>query len=243
MTSSTNDQSIASHELSGSHECPVPLSFCVFESPVSEGQVVSEDAAAVLRSLAAQNACTEVNTARKRLWKLLRDLKAIEEGTGRELDVGDILMVFNEWYRQSQPFLDPSKTYDDYLTEFLAGFSKVRMPTGKGDTINKAVAAVAQLSVSELPIIPGLPNASEPMRRLAGLHREISRLTGGNTYFLGCRDAAKACPGLTHQKANQINRALTRLGVVKIVRVGDERPNGKATEFRYLLPQTDGKEM
>jgi hypothetical protein len=66
----------------------------------------------------------------------------------------------------------------------------------------------------------------------------MSRLTGGNTYFLGCRHAAKACLGLTHQKANKVNRALARLHVIKIVHVGDERPNGKATEFRNLLPDT-----
>jgi hypothetical protein len=71
-----------------------------------------------------------------------------------------------------------------------------------------ALASVEKLSLSELPIIPGLPEASEALRRVAGLHREIRRLTGGNTYFLGCRDAAKAWSGLTHQKANQINRAL-----------------------------------
>src|SRR5262245_51645924 len=140
--SSTDKQSIASHELSGSHECPVPLSFCVSEFPVSEGQEVSAKAEAVLKALAAQNACTEANTGRKRLWKLLRDLKGVEEGTGRELEVADVLLVFNEWYRQSQPLLDHAKTYDDYLTDFLAGFSKVRVPTGKGDTINKALAAV-----------------------------------------------------------------------------------------------------
>ena len=229
----SNEQSSASHELSGSHECPVPLSFCVSELPVSEGQGLED----VLRELAVRNACTEVNTERKRLWKLLRDLKGIEEGrTGGELDVGDVLIVFNEWYRQSQPFLDRAKTYDDYLTEFLAGFGKVRVPTGKGDTINKALATVAKLSESDLPIIPGLPEASETLRRVAGLHREIWRLVGGNTYFLGCRDTAKVCAELTYQKANQTNRALARLGVIKIVRVGDERPNGKATEFRYLLP-------
>jgi len=233
--SSTDKQFNASHELSGSHEWPVPLSFCVSESPVSEGQAVTDKAEAALKALATQNACTEANTGRKRLWKLVRDLTGIEEGIGRQLEVADIVLAFNEWYRLSQPLLNPAKTYDDYLTEFLAGFSKVRVPTGKGDTINKALAAVAQLSISELPIIPGLSEASETLRRVAGLHREISNLTGGNTYFLGCRDAAKACPGLTYQKANKVNRALARLGVIKIVRVGDERPNGRATEFRYLL--------
>jgi hypothetical protein len=58
------------------------------------------------------------------------------------------------------------------------------------------------------------------------------------TYFLGCRDSAKAFPGLSHQAAADINRALERLGVIKIFRKGKAGLNsGKATEFRYLLPQ------
>src|SRR5262245_64623393 len=106
----TNKHTVPSHELSGNHECPVPLSFCVSESPVSEGQEVSAKAEAVLKALAAKNACTAVNTSRERLWKLVRDLKGIEDRIGRELEVADILMAFKEWYRLSQPLLDPAKT-------------------------------------------------------------------------------------------------------------------------------------
>jgi hypothetical protein len=54
---------------------------------------------------------------------------------------------------------------------------------------------------------------------------------------LSCRDTAKAFPGLCHQTANNINLVLERFGVIKIVRVGDARPNGKASRFRYLLSQ------
>jgi hypothetical protein len=74
------------HELSGSPKCPVPLSICVSGLPVSEGQALED----VLRALAARNACTEPSTGRERLWKLLRDLKAIEEGIGSELDIADV---------------------------------------------------------------------------------------------------------------------------------------------------------
>jgi len=105
--------------------------------------------------------------------------------------------------------------------------------------INKAVEAVLRLSADELPVIPGMPDAPESYRRLLALHGEISRLTGDNTYFLGCRDAARVCPGLSYQLANEINRSLDRLGVIQIVRVGAARRNGNATEFRYLLAQTN----
>ena len=36
-----------------------------------------------------------------------------------------------------------------------------------------------------------------------------------------------------------INHTLERLGVIKLIRVGDQRPNGKASEFRYLLADTE----
>jgi len=36
-----------------------------------------------------------------------------------------------------------------------------------------------------------------------------------------------------------MNLVLERLGVIKIVRVGDQRPGGKASKFRYLLAQSE----
>ena len=135
-------------------------------------------------------------------------------------------------------FDDPGKTRDDYFAEFIAGLRKVRVPTGEGDTLNKALQAVTKLSPSQLPVIPKMPNAPESWRRVAALHRELARKTRGNTYFLSCRDAAKASPGLSHQTACNINVILAQRGVIEIVRVGDARPNGKASEFQYLLSQS-----
>jgi len=80
-------------------------------------------------------------------------------------------------------------------------------------------------------MIPGYPNAPESWRRVAALHRELSWSCRGNTYFLSCRDGARAHPGLSYQAVSDINHTLERLGVIKVVRVGDQRPNGKASEF------------
>jgi hypothetical protein len=212
------------------HECLV--------YPMSNGQG-SEKA---LKALAARNACAERNTARKRRWKLARDLRAVEKGIGRELNIGELMPAFNEWHRVSQPFLDPGETRDDHLASFLAELRKVRVPTGEGDTLKKALEHVSTLPVSELPVIPGLPDAPESWRRIAAFHREVSRKSANKIYFLSCRDTAKAFPGLSHQTAYNINLALTRLGVLEIVRIGDARPNGKASTFRYILPQTKNGE-
>jgi hypothetical protein len=56
---------------------------------------------------------------------------------------------------------------------------------------------------------------------------------------LSCRDAAKVYNGLSKSEAANINRALAQFRVIEIVRVGDARPNGKASEFRYLLSQSE----
>jgi hypothetical protein len=215
------------------HESPV--------YPMSNGQGLDGETEKVLKALAARNACTERNTARKRRFKLVRDLRAIEKGIGRALEIADLMVAFKEWYRLSQPFLDTAKRQDDYLAAFLAELGKVRVPTGEGKTIKKALEHVSTLSVSELPVIPGLADAPECWRRVAALHCELSHRSGNKTYFLGCRDAAKASPGLSHQTAYNINLALAQpqLGVIKIVRVGDRHPNGKASRFQYLLAQAE----
>jgi hypothetical protein len=190
--------------------------------------------------MAAANRCTERSTAKKRLWKLIRDLKAVEKGTSRELPVAARMAAFDEWYRLSLRFLDPGMTYDEYLAEFLAGFGKVQVPTGEGDRLNKALKAVAKLSLSELPNIPGMPTASESWRRVAALHRELSRLCDNKPYFVTCRDTAKAFVGFSHQTAYNINLALAspQFGVIKILSKGKAGPNSRrAAEFRYVLRQ------
>ena len=74
-----------------------------------------------LKGLAARNACTARNTARTR--RRARP-EGAEERIGRKLSNIELMLAFNEWYRLSQPFLDPEKTRDDYLAAFLAALGK-----------------------------------------------------------------------------------------------------------------------
>jgi hypothetical protein len=219
-------------ESPGSHGSPqFPVSPVY---PMSNGQGLEKE----LKELAARNACNQHSTAKKGLWQIARDLRAVEKRIGRKLSNSELMLTFDEWHRLSQPFLDPAKTRGEYLAAFLAKPAKVRIPTGKGETNKKALEAVSNLLVSELPGIPGMPDAPENFRRVAALHCELSRRCANKTYFLSCRDTAKAFPGLSHQSAYNINLALAQLGVIEIVRVGDACPNGKASRFRYLLAQT-----
>jgi hypothetical protein len=220
-----------------SPKCPLFPEYPV--SPVSEGQGLNGRLEQVLKALAARNACAKANTAGSRRWQLARDVRAIERGIARELNIDELIPVFEEWYRLSEPFLDPAKTRDAYLAAFLKELRKVRVPTGEGDTLNKAVEAVSKLTDSELTVIPGLPTAPESWRRLLALHRELFSHSKrkNKTYFLSYRDAAKAHNSLSHQVAYDITLAFERLGFIKIVDKGRPGPNGgKAAEFRYLLP-------
>jgi hypothetical protein len=143
-----------------------------------------------LKRLAAQNTCTQLNTARTRRFKLLRDLKAEQRQTGRNLQAAELATAFHEWYRLSLSFLDRAKTLDDYEAKFLSEFAKVRFATGEGK-LATALEKVAKLSSDQLPIILGKPNAPESWRRLTALHQEPARLRGKPTYFLRSREGLR----------------------------------------------------
>jgi CHC2 zinc finger len=223
-----------------SPECPE--SPCVSVSPVSEGQGLDKELEKELKALAARNACTRAQDAgeRKR-FKLARDVSGVEKKIGRKLTLPELKRACDEWECASVPFLGFGD--DDHFTVFLAELTKVRVPTGEDDTLNKALENVSNLSDSALPEILGYADAPKPIRKLAALHREISRLCGSNIYFLSYRDAAKVCKGLSHQSAYTITLALVRVGAIEIVRKGKAGlKSRKAAEFRYLLPETENAE-
>jgi hypothetical protein len=197
--------------------------------PVSNSQELEKE----LEELAKSNACITRHTARTRRWKLERDLIAVEKRISRKLRSEELMKTFNKWHRTSLPHLDPKKTRDVYLGAFLAELGKVRVPTGEGEALKRALASISTLSLPELPEID---DVAESWRVLGALHRELARQSANGTYFLSCRDAAKAHQSLNKDSANTINHALAQLGVITPVRVGENRPGGKASEFRYLLP-------
>jgi CHC2 zinc finger len=231
-----------------SRKCPESLSICVSESPcvsvspVSEGQGLDKELEKELNALAARNACTRAeDKAERKRFKLARDVSGVEKKIGRKLTMTELKRTCDEWECVSVPFLGFGD--DDHFTMFLAELTKVRVPTGEGDTINKALEDVSKLSDSDLPDIPGYADAPKPWRKLAALHREISRLCGSNIYFLSYRDAAKACKELDHQSAYTITLALARVGVIEIVSKGKAGLNSRrAAEFRYLLPEPESAE-
>ena len=224
------------HELPvwpGVHECrESPACPACPVSPVSEGQRVELE----LNRLATANACTcAEDSAETKRFKLARDLRGLEGEIGRKLTPAEVRRACDEWERLSLPFLEWGD--EDHFVMLLAEVAKVRVPTGEGDTLNKALERVSKLPDSDLPVIPGYPDARKTLRKLAALHREISRLCGGKVYFLSYRNAAKVYNELSPQSAHKLSLALERCDVIKIVHKGKPGlKTRKATEFRYLLP-------
>ena len=213
---------------------PLPLPHVFPEShgfpvyPVSSSHELQKE----LNELAERHACGASGTARDQRWRLLRDVAALEKRISRKLTASEHMKTVETWYSASKPNLDPKKMRDDYITAYFGEISKVRVPTGEGKALNRALACISTVPLVDLP---ELVNAPESWRKVATLHRELARQSANGTYFLGCRDAAKADHSLNKDSANNINHALAQLGDIVPVRVGDARPGGKASEFRYLL--------
>src|SRR5262249_25089843 len=149
-------------------------------------------------------------TARERRWQLARDLLAIEKRILRKLTLEEQIRAFDKWHYASRSYRDPKKTRDAYLAAFLSELRKVRVATGEGEALKKALECVWSFKIDDLPELPGMPKAPESWRRLAALHRELARQSANGIYFLGCRDAARAHPSLNKDSANNIQNVLSQ---------------------------------
>jgi hypothetical protein len=227
---------LGSRECSERSECSVSaeLAECsglAVSSVSRNGQALQAE----LRTLAAHCQCMAPRTSEKKRFQLLRGLIAIQERDGRKLSNAEVALAIEEWHRLSQSVLEPEETLEHHLLHGLAELRKVKVALGR-EIISQAIEVVLKLSVSHLPVIPGVPAAPESLRRLAALHRELALRSRkkDRTYFLGCRDAARTHRGLSKSEAAIINNALVQLGVIEIVRPGEQIPDGLASEFRYL---------
>src|SRR5262249_26039472 len=146
-----------------------------------------------------------------------------------------IRLAVMEWVTISKPFLRQGKDFNFYMRRAAAKIKAVRSKPGGQDTLNRTAEALERLEVSQLPVILGYLNAPVSWRRVAGLHREIARLSTSDPYFLTCRDCAKIVGLKAPSQVWEINEWLERQGVIKVVKRGTGGEGGKPTTYRYLL--------
>src|SRR5262249_26079908 len=112
-------------------------------SPLSNGQELEEQ----LKTLAGRNAVGLGDKEAEKRWQLARDERAIELAIERELTIAEQTLMLDEWIRLS---IVDSRKHEEQLAAFLAEVRKVRVPSGEGDTVNKAADRVSKLSSSQL---------------------------------------------------------------------------------------------
>ena len=98
----------------------------------------------------------------------MRDLKAVEKRIGRKLNPDELCKTFNKWYCASQPYLDPKKTRDDYLGTFFGELGKVRVPTGEGEALKRALERVSTPPLADLPETTGYARRAGELAKACG---------------------------------------------------------------------------
>lgn len=178
---------------------------------------------------AASLASVNRGESRSNLFKLVRAILAFENKGGSNIRNE----LFDVWYEKSRGNLDPAKTSAEYRADYLRKFHKVRVVPGQNDTLNSAIKAAL---LEAPPEIPGATDAPPDWRLVAAVCRELQRTAGVAPFFLSARSAAKIVGAIYPMIGQRILDAFVDFGVLKRHRIGDARPGGKASEFKYLLP-------
>ena len=178
---------------------------------------------------AASLASTARGQSRKNLFDLVRSVMAFEKqegGNSRDA-------IFDTWYHASRANLNPAETRAEYLAQFRRMFKKVRIVPGQCDALKEAIGR-ARAAIP--PEIPDAPDAPSTWRLLAAVCRELQHKAGEAPFFISKRDAMRIIEKKFPMEGLRALEALEDFHVLKLVKRGEPRVGGKASEFRYLLP-------
>ena len=200
-----------------------------------EGEEEEKTSIATLLEIAVSLACHEKAKGHRAQFELARYVRRFEIETGRPLNNEQLRDVHQRWFSASTA-LPEETTEAEAFGDFIDRLRKVRViPGTAGDTLQLAKERARTLP---LPEIPGFPDAPEPMRRIAALHRELQRVTDTAPHFCTAEDAREFA-ALKHKiEAHRIQQRLAddRLGVLRCVKPGDRHKGGKPTLWLYLVP-------
>src|SRR5262249_24214168 len=144
----------------------------------SEPLVLLREEEELLKNIGRKNAMRQGDKLTwKREWAMYQDLKNYEIMTEQPLSPDKIRLAVMEWVTISKPFQRQGKDFNFYMRRAAAKIKAVRSKPGGQDTLNRTAEALERLEVSQLPVILGYLNAPVSWRRVAGLHREIARLS------------------------------------------------------------------
>lgn len=131
---------------------------------------------------------TERGQSDNDLWAMAGRLKTWEKREGRLATPSERVELFKSWWAESREFVDPSMDMAAYLAKWLSNCD--RRQRADDET---AVTVAWQKTVSEdLPKEAAAVyevDLSSKMRLLIALCRNLQQLSGGQSFFLTCREA------------------------------------------------------
>ena len=157
-------------------------------------------------------------------WTLARAIKAFESETGSHLrSHAELCNAFNVWWNQAKPLLPPETDFHECQDDFINCYRKVISPLGQ-NVIESAKGA----KPSEADLLLYGPKKS----KLVALCRELQRIAGEASFFLGVRHAAEAMGTKDLYTARNALSSLVNAGVLVMERKG-QLAGRKATRYRF----------
>ena len=147
----------------------------------------------------------KTQTSNKLLHELAREIRGVERRRGEKLTVAQYKAIFDNWKRESRPFL---RADHDYFIEFLAKLACVTVP--KGESLHAAFErAKRREPPSEVAAI-----SNENVRLFASMCRELHESGGGQPIMLDQMSIAKLFGHSHHRNVSNWIRALKTVGVL-----------------------------
>ena len=160
----------------------------------------------------------------QQIFEFVRHLKALP--VYAEMDPLAFQDVVREWHGRALPKIN-TKAFEETWCDFLYGWDKVRWPKGIDPFV---VAAKAYQASGEVVDLDDLDDPKLVL--LAGICRELQRMTGESPFFVACNKAGEFL-GVSPATAWRYLYLLERVGVIACARRG--RPGGRhATRYWYV---------
>ena len=160
-------------------------------------------------------------TSNQQLHTLARKVRGLEKRSGKALSFNQYQALFRKWESASKPFL---RSENDYLSEFLAKLSLVKIP--EGETLE---AAFKKAQGSQPPAkLQKYPVAD--VRLFGSLCRELHTMSKGQAIMLAQKSIAKLF-NCTHQTISIWIGVLKTLGMLELVKRGS--PGKPASTYFY----------
>lgn len=180
---------------------------------------------------------TERGQSDRLLWDMTGALKSWESKCGRQTTPTERTDIFNDWWKQAEPHVDPEMGYDLFLAKWLANCNRRKF---SDDPLASAWAAALTEPLPPEATAPRDVPLTPALQRLVALCWQLQRFHGDGPFFLGQLDTARllgVSPRTAHLALDALSRPDGRLRILRKVTTGTLAGH-KASEWLYIRQGT-----